>query len=183
MEDRHLRGYIYAILASLSTAFMAVLIKFTSSTPVQTLVFFRSFVCFLFVSPTLLQGRAVLHTKRHALHFTRAIFGMMSIYAYFFSLRYLELTEAIVLSNTVPLFIPLVAWVWLRSPVTKKRVYGILLGFLGVAFVLQPGYGIFHEPASVIGLLGALAKSISFVSIRQLTRTEKAHKILLYYFS
>lgn len=49
--------------------------------------------------------------------------------------------------------------------------------------LLQPGYGLFKTAAIFVGLFGAICTAVSFVSVKQLIRTEKAERILFYYFA
>ncbi|MEM8629541.1 MAG: DMT family transporter [Chlamydiota bacterium] len=181
-EHHHTRGLLFALLAALSRAVMATLVKLCKDESIFTLIFFRNIVSLIVLFPLFFPGELSLKTRRPILHGVRALMGMGAIYCYFYSIQHLDLIEAIVLSNTSPLYIPFVAWIWLRTPISSRRLFSIFLGFVGVLLVLRPGYGIFHTPASFVGLLGAVCSAISFVSVKQLTRTEKTPRILFYYF-
>ncbi|MBM7092956.1 EamA family transporter, partial [Streptomyces sp. S12] len=64
-----------------------------------------------------------------------------------------DLLQAVLLYNTGPLFIPLVAWLWLGERLRPATLAGLALGFLGVLAVLQPGTrGL--DPLALIALTG-----------------------------
>lgn len=182
MNDQHGKGYLYALIAAMSTALMATFVKLAANVSVPTLIFFRNVISLTLILPTVFQGRVVLKTEKPKLHVFRALMGITGIYCYFYAVKHLELTEAIVLLNTVPLFIPIVARIWLKNPFTSYKIFAVLLGFLGVLAIIQPGYGIFRSGASLVGLLGGMITAVAFVSVKQLTKTEGTTRILFYYF-
>jgi drug/metabolite transporter (DMT)-like permease len=56
----------------------------------------------------------------------------------------------------------------------------LLLGFVGLLFILRPGIGVF-EPAALVGLASAALASIAQVGVRRLTRTEPVTRIVFYF--
>ena len=56
----------------------------------------------------------------------------------------------------------------------------LLLGFVGLLFILRPGTGVF-ERAALVGLASAVLAAIAQVGIRRLTRTEPVTRIVFYF--
>ena len=73
-----------------------------------------------------------------------------------------------ILNATAPLFGMIVAAIWLKEPLTKVRLTGLVLGFLGVVVLVgrQP-LGAVPLPAVVAGLGGGLMYAIAAPYIRQ----------------
>jgi len=163
-------------------ASMAASVRFASSElPNAPIVFFRHFLMLVFLLPWLLrQGRHALDTGDVPGHLVRGIAGVSAVACYFYAIARLRLADAVLLNQSMPLFIPLVERAWLRERV-PPRLWGVLLlGFGGLLFILKPGTGVF-EPAALVGLASAALAAIAQVGIRRLTRTEPVTRIVFYF--
>jgi drug/metabolite transporter (DMT)-like permease len=97
----------------------------------------------------------LLRTRRLALQLSRAGCLVLSLSCLFFSLSYLELAEATIVSFTSPLFIVALAGPVLSEQVTWQRWLAVCLGLLGAVIVLRPGTGVFQW-AALLPLAGAV---------------------------
>lgn len=176
------RGAALMVASALLFSVMGALVKQLSATlPSEMVVFFRSAAGLLALMPWLLRkGLPRLATPHFKWHLTRGIAGLGAMYCFFYALAHLPLAEAMLLNYSMPLFIPIVALVWLHERSAKRVWLGIALGFLGVLFILKPGFGLFSG-AAAIGLAAAVLAAIAMVSIRRLTRTESSSRIVFYF--
>lgn len=174
----------YSLLAACSYAILAFLIqKAEGFLPNPVLIFFRQFFGLLILLPIIpikLGKFKELKTKVFPLHMLRAFASLSSMFCLYFALRYLPLTDAVLLTYTRPLFIPIVVYLWFQQKWTRNTWSGLLVGFLGVILILRPGEKIF-DVASLVGLAAGLLGAIAFTTIRRLTRTEPAERITFYY--
>jgi len=180
MQKEHL-GFLYGILAALSSTISALLIKWTQEVPNTTMVFARFFIALLFFLPYLIRHRAEIHFFQAPKHLIRGLAGLGSMYCFFYSIEHLPLVTAITISNTFALFIPVVIFFWLRMRIPNMRVWAVVVGFLGVVLILRPEKAI-SEWADLTGLLGAVLSAIALVGIRQLSKVEPAETIMAHYF-
>lgn len=73
-----------------------------------------------------------------------------------------DLLQAVLLYNTGPLFIPLIARAWLGERLRPATLLGLAIGFAGVLVVLQPGArGL--DTHALVSLCGGLAMAVSQV--------------------
>lgn len=73
-----------------------------------------------------------------------------------------DLLHAVLLYNTEPLFIPLIARAWLGERLQSATLYGLAVGFVGVLVVLQPGrHGL--DANALVSLFGGFAMAASQV--------------------
>jgi len=176
---------VYAVAAALIYAILGCVIKVTEKkAPIEMAVFFRQVVSLITIMPFIAFGKnrfSSLKTTRFPLHFLRAFTSLAAMYCLFYTLKYLPLVDALLLSYTRPLFIPIVVFIWYRKPWTRATWLGLITGFLGVALILKPDKKMF-DIAAFIGLASACFGAVSFTSIRRLTRTEHSNTILFYYF-
>ena len=162
---------------------MGALIRTASATlPNEMVVFLRNLFALIFVVPIFIMrsGLPELRTDKPLFHFLRASAGLTAMYCYFYALAHMKLAEAVLLSYTTPLFIPIIALLWLGEPVPRKIRAAVLIGFIGVVFILKPGLGIF-QPVSIIALLAGMAASVAMVTIRRMSDSEPPGRIVFYY--
>jgi len=149
--------------------------------PNAPIVFFRHFIMLLYLLPWLWRnGRRALYTEDLPGHLVRGLAGVSAVACYFYAVARLRLADAVLLNQSMPLFIPLVERAWLRERIPPRLWAVLLLGFGGLLFILRPGTGLF-EPAALVGLASAMLAAVSQVGIRRLTRTEPVTRIVFYF--
>ena len=170
------------VASALLFASMAATVRVASrELPNAPIVFFRHFIMLVFLLPWLVrQGRHALDTDDLRGHLVRGLAGVSAVACYFYAIARLRLADAVLLNQSMPLFIPLVERAWLGERI-PPRLWGVLvLGFAGLLLILRPGTGVF-EPAALVGLASAVLASIAQVGIRRLTRTEPVTRIVFYF--
>ena len=175
-----------AALSSLSffcTAVMSALVKATEElTSTAVVLLFQNLICFLLILPIALRGGLTpLKTEKIGLHILRAVSGTAAWYALFVAITMMPLTNAILLTFSAPLWMPVIAWAVFREKASKATWVGAAIGFVGVLLVLQPHHQHFNIGA-LIALAGAFCLAIAFMSVRWLGATEPTSRILFYYF-
>ncbi|CAM3449204.1 DMT family transporter [Parendozoicomonas haliclonae] len=183
-EQSTTKGVAMALLTALLTSASAAAGKHISATvPPTTIVFVQYLVCVAVMIPWLLkQPAGQMKTTRPWVHIVRGLSGWLCFLTYFIALEHIPLVDASLLRNAAPLFIPLVAWLWLRILVPRIRWTFMIIGFAGIVLILQPAgsdTGIWH----VIGLMSGLSLSLSMLGTRILSSTEPQERILFYYFA
>jgi drug/metabolite transporter (DMT)-like permease len=88
--------------------------------------------------------------------------------------------DATLLENTISLFIPLTAWIWLRQRISASSWLLLLLGFFAVLLILKPQFDILCF-ATFAPLGCALLSAISGVAVTSLSRTDHLLTILFYF--
>lgn len=176
------RGALYMVASAILFASMAACVGLAArELPNAPIVFFRHFLMLLFLLPWLWrQGRHALDTEDFPGHVVRGLSGVSAVACYFYAIARLRLADAVLLNQSMPLFIPLVERAWLGERV-PRRLWGVLLlGFTGLLLILRPGSGVF-EPAALVGLASAVLAAVAQVGIRRLTRTEPVTRIVFYF--
>ncbi len=182
-HNQPLAGALFMISASLLIALVGALVKnVSSSLNNEMIVFLRNLFVMLCVLPWIRRGNrpSSIRTRCFHLHLLRGFAGLFAMYCFFYALSRIPLSAAFLLLSTSPLFIPIIAWIWLREPVAAAVRIAIATGFLGVLFILQPGVGIF-DPAALVGLAAGILSAMAMVTIRRMSSTEPAIRILFYF--
>jgi len=174
----------YSLLAAFTYAFLAFLVQTAEGIlPNSVLIFFRQFFGLLFLLPIIpikLGSFKKLKTKVFPLHMLRAFASLSAMFCLYYALRHLPLTDAVLLTYTRPLFIPIIVFLWFQQKWTRNTWTGLIIGFLGVLLILRPDKHLL-DVASLMGLAAGLLGAIAFTTIRRLTRTEPSERITFYY--
>lgn len=175
-------GAALIVASELLFASMGATVKAVSTgLPTEVVVFMRGMFGVLILLPLLLRrmNKEVLMTQVLHLHLLRATLGVSAMYCFFYALANLPLADGMLLKMTAPLFMPLIAAVWLFEKLGPKIWWAVGLGFVGVALVLQPE-GEFNW-ISLVGLAGGMFAAGAKVTVRRLGQTEPTIRIVFYF--
>jgi drug/metabolite transporter (DMT)-like permease len=168
--------------SALLFSIMGVCIRYASeSIDNYTIVFFRNAVgIFIFLPLIFKQGIGFFKTDKLWMHTWRAVVGLTAMYGFFYAIAQLKLSNAMVFTYSSPIFIPLIAWLFLKEKITVSMLIAAGLGLLGVIFVAKPDHGMFNQ-ISIIGLSASFLAAMAFVTVRALTNTEPPERIVFYF--
>lgn len=168
--------------SALLFSLMGVCIRYASHTVDNaTVVFFRNIVGLCLFIPFIIKyGSAFFKTEKLWMHTWRSIVGLMAMYGFFYAIAHLKLSNAMVFSYSSPIFIPLIAWLFLKEKITKAMVFAAIIGLFGVLFVAKPDSGLLNL-LSIIGLVSSFLAAMAFVTVRALTATEPPERIVFYF--
>jgi drug/metabolite transporter (DMT)-like permease len=97
----------------------------------------------------------------------RALIMFGAYAAYYMAFPALPLADAVALYFTVPLFVTALAAPVLGEHIGWKVWAAVMLGFVGVLVMLQPGSGLF-EPAALLSLIAAALYGIAMLMARKM---------------
>jgi drug/metabolite transporter (DMT)-like permease len=150
--------------------------------PTGQIMLFRNAFALLLLTPWIASaGLQSVKTQYVGLHFLRAALGVSAMSCLYYAWGHLPLAQSALLKQTSPFFIPLIAFFWLHERVEKIVLLAILIGFLGVYFILNPQQGVVNYVV-FIALLGAVIGSFAKVTVRKMGKTEHS-KVIVFYFS
>jgi drug/metabolite transporter (DMT)-like permease len=179
-------GALFIVLGELCFATMGVGIRFVSAElSNEMIVCARNLFGLMLLAPWLLRrGVGNVATAVPGLHLLRATAGLAAMYCFFYAIAHMPLAEAMLLKLTAPVFIPLIAMLWLREQVTPLLWLALGIGFWGVAVILDPSFDgetDIVSPVALIGLLGGLLAAVAKVTVRRLSRSEPPARIVFYF--
>jgi drug/metabolite transporter (DMT)-like permease len=113
-------------------------------------------------------------------HLLRGVAGVGAMYCFFYAIANMPLANAMLLKLSAPLFIPVVALLWLRESISWSVAFAVLLGFVGVAFILTPEYETLGT-VGLVALFGGLLAAVAKTSLRRLAPTEPPERTVFYF--
>jgi drug/metabolite transporter (DMT)-like permease len=177
------RAVIWSILSGLLFSLMSLLVK-SSGLGLATMqvVFGRSLFGLLLILPWILyySPRAVFVTDRWRLQFVRCLIGISAMSCTFYALAKLPLLDVTAINYAKPIFILLLAAVFLRERVTPAQWVLTVIGFIGILIVLRPLPETF-DANYLIAVLAAMLVAFAITIVKELTNSETPFSVLAWF--
>lgn len=183
VNDQPLKGALLLVLGEGLLAVMAAMIKHLSDhLDTEVIVFARNLLGLLILIPIIASrgGFGQLRTRFLHLHMIRGFTGVTAMFCFFYTIGHISLAEAVLVKMTVPFFLPIVAWLWLREVISLRTWLAIIGGFAGVAVIMDVSSGSVN-PVMWVALAGAAIMSVAKVSIRRMAVSEPAQRVVFYF--
>jgi drug/metabolite transporter (DMT)-like permease len=149
--------------------------------PVGEVLFLRSFSSFASCAAMMLPvtGLSVFATHRPRDHILRGLSQSVSQLALLLAFSLMPLAGAVAINFSSPLFAALVSIVWLKERAGWVRGGALIVGFVGVLVVTNPGAN-----SLTLGALFALINAVMYgtvtVAVRGMTKTESANTLVIW---
>lgn len=165
-------GVLCRIFSALCFSGTGALVKIASKegVPIFETIFFRSAFAFIPIGVFILWRRSpkLPRTRYPLAHLRRAGAGILSMFGGFAAVSLLPFPTAVAIGFSAPLFLTFLSEPMLRERVGVQRWAVTLIGFAGVAILLNPSFSDMTSLGALLGLMGALFTAVAMVSIRQL---------------
>ena len=109
----------------------------------------------------------------------RGVILLTAYTTYYMAFPALPLAEAIALFFISPIFVTILASLFLNEKVSPKAWLAVIAGFIGVLIILQPGSGLF-EPAALLSLFSAASYGFSMILVRKYGAEEPSTVMAFY---
>jgi drug/metabolite transporter (DMT)-like permease len=177
------KGSLYGVAAFFCMAVFGIITKIALE---GGSIFWVSFITYLtgtlILVPFIAQkGFSELKSEHYTFLFGRAIFGTIASFCYTISMYYIPIVNGTLLFNTAPLFIPLLATLFLKDKIGRNTWFAVLIGFIGVIIIIKPTDAIFTQPGNLIGICAGLFLAIAYLLMKILTATDSGIRIIFYY--
>ena len=178
IEQRPLLGMGLRLLTALLLAVMFAGVKWASQRGVHVVesLFWRQLGSAICATAWVAWGPgfATLRTKRIGAHVTRMGVGLTAMFLNFLAMTLLPLAEATAIGFSVPIFSVVLAALVLGEPTGKWRWGAVIVGFIGVLVVVQPGSSHLPLEGGAVAVVAALLTAAVTIVIRRLGATEAA---------
>ena len=174
--SNNLRGAIWGLgmvagLGGVSIAIRAL----KTDIALQELLFFRAFIGLIAISLIMIprNGWRIVIPRRPGLQIVRNMLHVSAQYCVFFAILIVPLAEVTAIEFTVPLITCLFAAPLLKEKIGRTRWVGMIIGFIGILFVVRP---VFQDvpPAILIAIFGAVLFSLNTILVKVLSEIEEA---------
>ena len=152
--------------------------KASENLHILEVVFFRNLLAFFVMLPILKStGLVAIKMNNTKLFFVRGFFGAIGMLAGFTCLTLIPLAQATAISFAQPIFITIGATIFLGEIIKVRRIVAIVIGFIGMLIIVQPGVNSFSF-GIMLAIIAALAHSLNALIVKKLTLTETPQAII-----
>ncbi len=172
------------LIATLFFSIMGASVKLGSEkfSPLE-LVFYRSALSLFLIIVIMKINNITFHTNYLMLHMKRSLVGFISLILFFYAITHLPLSTAISLNYTSPLFVGLLLPFILKRKLNFKIFFMILIGFVGVFFILKPSFYNQSLIAGYIGVLSGLGAGVAYLYVTQLGQLKEPDARTVFFFT
>lgn len=177
-----LKGAIYLILAELVFALSSVFAKYAvqgSDISGLQVVFFRFALGAPLAYYLLKRNGESLKPNNIKLVIYRSIFNTLSAMLFYYSLVYTTVTNTNMLSMTYPLWVVLLAPLFLDEPFRKKNILFVIIAIVGIYLVVHPNFESVNL-GDITAFLAGVAAAGSIISLREARKTDSTNLIIFY---
>ena len=118
------------------------------------------------------QGRRIFESRRPYIQIMRAVILMVGTFFNFLALKYLPLNITVAIFFAAPLVISVLSIPVLGERVPLKKFVAVLVGFVGVVIVIQPG-SVGFQLEMLYSLVALLCASMYFILTRMVAQVDE----------
>lgn len=144
--------------------------------PLFEIVFFRAAVSLVLLIPVMKWSGSPFRGRALGTLFLRALFGFLAMIASFYAMIHLKIGNASTLIGTMPIFVALLAPIFLREPFQMKQLGFVLVSFVGIGMLVKPDAEVL-EVAALFGLASAVFAALAMLCLRKLHASDSAMTI------
>jgi drug/metabolite transporter (DMT)-like permease len=164
-----------ALISALNGALTKILSEDISALEI---VFFRNFIGVFIILYALKHTAPKLTGGKIHMLFTRGLFGFMAMILFFYTITVIPLGEAITLNKTSPFFVTLLAYFLLHEHLSRRTLFALLIGFLGVVLIAKH-FGMSFSYAHFLGILGGFFAAAAYTTIKKIKDIYDSRVIVL----
>jgi drug/metabolite transporter (DMT)-like permease len=181
-----MNAFTYMVISALGFSVMGLFVKLASlrGFPVLEIITARAGVSLVLSYWDIRRARVAPFGFNKKILFLRGFLGFLALLAVYKSLTLLPLAEATLIQYLHPLFTAILAWHFLKEPISRETILCILLAVLGLLIITQPkSLGVQSIPtaALLIALFGAAMSGAAYTTVRYLSQKEHSSVIILYF--
>ena len=185
--ERNVKGIRFLIGSGLAFSLMSVCVKAIGGRiPISELVFVRATISIIITRFFLYKNKINPWGYQKRLLIIRGLLGTVALFCIFKALTILPIATATVIQYIYPTFTVISAYIILKEFISRRIVYSIIIGWIGILLVSQPEFTTNSNVqetilAIIIAIFGALMTSLAYICVRKLSSREHP-LVIIYYF-
>lgn len=137
----------------------------------------RSAAALLVLAPVLWRQGLPKRPAQPALHALRIAFSTLEVACFYWAVAFMPLADVMTYYLAGPIYVAMMAALWLGERLDGRRIAAILAGFVGVLIALRPSAATLTLPA-LIALAGSVLFALLMIATRKLRETNDTTLVL-----
>ncbi len=175
------------IFASFFFSLMTLCVKhIDKKISIYELVFFRSILSLMITLFIIRVKNLNPWGNNRSLLILRGILGTLALVCIFYAIRNMPLSISTVIQYTYPIFISIFACIFIDEKITRKLIFALIIGWLGISIILNPTQLLnlnveINYLAILIAFFGSIFTALAYVTVKKLAFTEDVYVIIAYF--
>ncbi|MGG5461880.1 DMT family transporter [Clostridium sp. B9] len=178
------KGIIFILISAFSFALMSTFVKLSGDLPSIEKSFFRNLVSCVVAFYLVRKDKSLLfgHKENRLALIGRATLGTLGIWANYYAIDNLILSDATILNKLSPFFVIIFSYLFLKEKLKPIHIISLFVAFTGVLFIVRPSGSLASNimPA-LIGLCSAAFAGGAYTFVRYLGGKEKGATIVFFF--
>lgn len=185
------RGLFFSALSSVFFSLSSVIVKYAKDLDPGELSVLRFAGILIFTLPVVIYSREEPFGPRKVRHLLifRGLVGATSLFLRFYAFRHLPIADASVIVFSIPVFVAVMARIFLKEPCGYFHAFSVFLTLVGIVLITKLPVLLAHHLSSynmyhIYGVLAALGSTIFgasvYVVIRKMTGVH--HSVIMFNF-
>lgn len=177
-DDRRGVAVMMMVLATVLAGLDAVIVRSLAGQVHPLMIgFFRALFGLVVVLPWIVARVDLRASPYRGMHVLRAALKLASLVTLFVAFAHAPLADATALNFTMPIFLMLGAWMFLRERIGRGRMIAVLAGFVGILIIIQPGAAAF-DPWLLFALAGAILTASIQLILRHMAQRDTTDRLV-----
>lgn len=179
------KGILCILSAAFFFALMNLFIKLSGNISTPEKAFFRNFIAIFVSGAALLKAKPEFRSfkKNFPFIFARALFGTVGVFANFYAIDHLNISDASMLNKLSPFFAIIFSYIILKEKASLPQIGCVLAAIAGALVVFRPGSGSMAAFPAFIGLMGGLNAGLAYTFLRKATSNGVNGNLIVFFFS
>ena len=165
------KGIFFIIVSAFGFSVMNLCVTLAGDLPTFQKALFRNAGALIVSFIMFLRSGDKLDTKVGdlGLLLLRATFGSIGLFANFYALDHMMISDASMLNKLAPFFTLILSALFLKEKTTIKQYMFVLIAFIGLLFIVKPSMEFTESlSASIIAIIGGIAAGAAYACVRGL---------------
>lgn len=173
LNQNPVRAALWMGCAVLSFSLMAIAVReLLRHMGAFEILFLRTLVTMLLVTAVVSRvGTATLRTRLFRIHLLRALLHLAGQLCWIYAIGALTLAMVFAIEFTMPVWVAVLATLFLGERMNRGRIAMLALGLAGTALILRPDLGGLH-PAALVMLLGSVFYAGNMITTKRISASD-----------
>lgn len=174
----HTKGVLLIISAAFFLTITSTIVKYLDF-PIYQKIFFRNIIGVIIIGSILKPRELIVPKEDRMLLAYRLLLGLSGMFAYYYSIERMVLSDAATLQKLSVFFIAIYAFVFLGEKLDKKQLLAIVIAFIGAVFVIKPSFNS-SMTAAMVSILSAALVGGAYTLLRRIKHVNSL--VIVFYF-
>ncbi len=179
------KAILCILISAFSFSLMSLCVRLAGDLPAIQKAFFRNLVAAGMAFVLLKRSGSGFSFKKENLPWLlmRAIFGTIGVFANFYAISHMVLSDASMLNKLSPFFVLIFSYLFLKEKLSPFQGAAIVIAFIGSMLIIKPTFNFTEIFPAACGFVGGLTAGAAYTCVRYLGIRGERGPFIVFFFS